>query len=369
MNEYLSSVQEFYKIYSNYIDKYVSRPETDKNHGIMLQTAGEYYEMFQEVLQKDGSNEFLEKSCEMFLKFQDLVMEHKIEGVKSLHMEFGKFLAEEQNKNMQQGLIADIFGIDVEQMKLQNEKVSKCQELVELDMKLHGEVTEMTKSVLDVQHMEIVDGQVKEKINEFIDRDKNNQEIGKSDKKQEEQDYEAKVVVKKPYQATAYLKKTTDKPTVLYGNNPQELLAKLQKWNEKRPEDMKYYTCYMRTLNQETNKYENSVKYDVATGKDITLTYLELPKMQREEFMEVVAQLKADGARFNPTRKQFYITSELDAGKFSKYLLKDAKMPHLDHSKDKVGKPSVMKQLEQNKAKIRGSGQDRKPKQQEQVLG
>ena len=99
MNEYLNSVQEFYKIYSNYIDKYVDRSEKDKNHGLMIQTAGEYYEMFQEVMQKEGNNEFLEKSCDMFLKFQDLVMEHKTEEVKNFIQNL-KFLLGKNKTNM-----------------------------------------------------------------------------------------------------------------------------------------------------------------------------------------------------------------------------------------------------------------------------
>ena len=575
MNEYLRSVQEFYKVYSNYIDKYISRSENDKNHGIMLQTAGEYYEMFQEVLQKDGSNEFLEKSCGMFLKFQDLVMEHKTEELKALHMEFGNFLTEEADKTAQQELFKDIFQIDIAQMRLQDEKISKCQEYAELDVKLHGEITEKTKEVLDVLHLEVVDGQVKEKLfekqsdtandfynisdlddflkkhkiridnlktnpltmkqtlvvnafggpgagkttaclsavselnkrgyvayyvqeyakelvydnpelldgskehqlhilgeqvkrldrfmgkadiivtdasilfnsvyqkepdknydqavtslhnhyksfNFFVNRGEHYEQEGRMETKEESQvkDQEIKAMldekkifygnynhqtvdklankiettykrlnsinlenrekghdenahgegtrIRKPCQATAYLKKTTDKPTVLYGNNPQELLAKLQKWNETRPDDMKYYTCYVRTLEPKTNKYENSVKYDVATGRDITLTYLELPPMKTEDFLNTVAQLKADGAKFNPARKQFYITPEQDTGKFSKYLPEGGKTPHSDYSKDRAGKPSVMKKLEENKTKIEKDGQDRQAKQQEQILG
>lgn len=368
MNEYLKSVQEFYNIYGNYIDKYVDRSEKDKNHGLMIQTAGEYYEMFQEVLQKDGSNEFLEKSCDKFLKFQDLVMEHKTEDVKNFYKDFENFLVEEQNKNKQQELIAAIFDADMAQMKLQNEKLSKCQELLEHDMNMYGAASDTTKAILEVQHMEIVSGQVQEKINEYIDRNKANQEIEKAVKSQEKEIPETKKV-KKTYQATAYLKKTTDKPIVLYGNDSQELLAKLQKWNETREDDMKFYSCYMRSLNPETSKYENSVKYEVATGKDITPIHLELPKMKRDEFLEVVAQLKTDGAKFysNSTGKGFYITPDQDMEKFSKYIPQGFKSLHAQPSKEKEDKPSVRKQLEQNKAKL--EEQDRKPREREQEKG
>lgn len=133
MNDYLKNVQEFYKSYSNYVEKYLIRPAKDKNHGVMIEVAGDCYEMFQEVLQRNGSNEFLEKSCELFLKFQNLVMEYKTEEIKALHREFGEFLTEEQNKNLHQSLISRIFMIDIEQMKLQHEKMKKCQELVDLD--------------------------------------------------------------------------------------------------------------------------------------------------------------------------------------------------------------------------------------------
>lgn len=367
MNEYLKSVQEFYKVYGNYIDKYVDRSEKDKNHGIMIQTAGEYYEMFQEVLQKDGSNGFLEKSSDLFLKFQDLVMEHKTEEIKIFYEDFGKFLMEEQNKNKQQELIATIFEADVAQMKLQNEKLGKCQELLEHDMNTHGTISDTTKAILEAQHMEIVEGKVKEKINEYIDRNKANQEIEKVEQRPEKEMSITKKT-KKTYQATAYLKKTTDKPTVLYGNNSQELLAKLQKWNKTRTDDMKFYSCYIRSLNPETSKYENSIKYDVETGKDITPIYLELPPMKREEFLEVVAQLKADGAKFysNSTGKGFYITPDQNIEKFSKYIPQGSKSLHTEPLKEKGDKPSVRKQLEQNKAKLEDKEPDRKPREQEQ---
>ena len=256
MNDYLKTAQEFYKSYSNYVDKYLTRTSKDKNHGIMIEIAGECYEMFQEALQKEGSNEFLEKSCELFLKFQDLVMEYKPEEIKALHREFGEFLTEEQNKNLHQSLISEIFMIDIEQMKLQHEKMGKCQNLVDLDKKLYGKITDTTKEILEAQHMELYEEQVKEKIYEFADKNKASIET-QIDNIDEIKPEGTGRITKKQYQATAYLKKTTDKPIVLYGNNAQELLEKFQKWNETRPDDMKYYTCYMRSLNQETNKYEN----------------------------------------------------------------------------------------------------------------
>ena len=416
MNTYLISIQEFYNMYSNYMEKYASRPQTDKNHKAMFQIAGEYYEMYQQELLKNGNNEFLVKSCGMFLEFQELVMEHKTDELKSLHTEFGDFIKDEKNKSLQQELIAGVFEIDMAQMKLQNEKISKCQELVELDTRLFGGITEMTKNVLESQHMELVDGQVKEKINEFIARNKTNEEISNPVGKfkgqvQYEKEYsikesevknphEADSMVKesgeqnrheqknlgretarqprqeikpesnkKQYQAAAYMKKTTDKPIVLYGNDKNELIARLQKWNETRTGEDKYHSCYIRTYNQETDKYENFMKYDVATGKDVTPIYLAIPPMKREDFLNTVNRLKADGAKYNAKDKMFYIIPQQDISKFKEFIPDDVNLPHTGREKSDVGKESVRKKLEQNKGKLKESGQEKQHKEQDRTIG
>lgn len=65
-------------------------------------------------------------------------------------------------------------------------------------------------------------------------------------------------------------------------------------------------------------------------------TYLQLPSQTgKEQFKKMTAQLKQDGARFNPDKKAWYITEKQDKSKFAAYLPSE--------------KPSVLGKLEQNK--------------------
>lgn len=63
-----------------------------------------------------------------------------------------------------------------------------------------------------------------------------------------------------------------------------------------------------------------SLKYDIASGKDITPIYLKLPFAGREEFKRMTTYLKENGAVFNPHKKEWYVTREQDLSKFKAYL-------------------------------------------------
>lgn len=126
---------------------------------------------------------------------------------------------------------------------------------------------------------------------------------------------------KTTYRAYAYMKGNNQKPKPVYGKNPEEIVAKLQAWNTGRTDAMKLHTCYIQKLNSDTNKFENIGKWDLDSGKDITPIYLTLPHFDnRNEFNQVVAALKADGAKYNHTKKAFYITRQDDLNKFAEYL-------------------------------------------------
>ena len=130
------------------------------------------------------------------------------------------------------------------------------------------------------------------------------------------------VAGKDTYRAYAYTKESGEvqKPKPVYGGSPAEIIATMQKWNNARTDTMKLRTCYIQKLNPDTNKFDQAVKYDIESGKDITPIYLNLPKMNKEDFKQLVEQLKADGARYNSFKKAFYITRQDDLNKFEAYL-------------------------------------------------
>lgn len=126
---------------------------------------------------------------------------------------------------------------------------------------------------------------------------------------------------KETYRAYAYMRGNNQKPKPVYGKSAEQIVEKLQSWNKGRTDNMKLQTCYIQKLNPETNKFENVGKWDLTTGKDITPIYLNIPHMDdRNEFKQLVASLKADGAKYNNIKKAFYITRQDDLNKFSAYL-------------------------------------------------
>lgn len=126
---------------------------------------------------------------------------------------------------------------------------------------------------------------------------------------------------KDTYRAYAYMKGNDQKPKPVYGKSSEEIVAKLQAWNNGRTEEMKLRTCYVQKLNPDTNKFENVGKWDLLTGKDITPIYLNIPHIDdRDEFKQLVANLKADGAKYNQVKKAFYVTRQDDLNKFAAYL-------------------------------------------------
>lgn len=121
------------------------------------------------------------------------------------------------------------------------------------------------------------------------------------------------------YKGFAYTKEG-NKPTAVYGVSQNDILAKLRSYNVARTQKDKFVSCNIGSLNEETSKYENYHRYEVATDKDITAVYLNIPPLNRDEFRKVTADLKAAGAKFNPKKKAWYITDGQAGQELQTYL-------------------------------------------------
>ena len=255
--------------------------------------------------------------------------------------------------------LQEVFQADIKMMelnevmvKLHEDKIKTLQDIVSIDLQIYGEVSQSTLEVLDVQHCEL-------SSNNKVQEKKNVQEKENIQEMEEKNDLESKPAAQhlksqenteKSYKANVYMKNSVDKkqtPEIIYGNSPEGILSTLQEWNKGRTDDMQFRTCYISKLNKDTNKYENLAKYDVATGTDITPIYLNLPHLEHSNFLKLVEQIKKDGARYNPIKKNFFVTKQIDLNKFAKYLPVDA---HAESSENQNGnKKSVMSKLSQNK--------------------
>lgn len=321
----------------------------EKNLNTLKEVVSSEYEIMKEGVSNGISAlEPVLPLTEQFLSAADEADHRKMqENYQSL----SKFKQEFINLEKARGnKIIDVFQIDLKEMEIHQAKVKALQELVDFDLQIYGGVAQTTLEVLDVQHCELIDSHVVwEKgaydnvpDKEYIQEQEHSYSIREDKETMAESDMQqqSKTQAKKPYKANVYVKNSGEKnqkAKVIYGNSPEEILTTLQSWNKGRTDQMKFKDCYVSKLNPETSKYENLAKYDVATGADITPVYLNLPHMERSDFINTVDQLKKDGARYNPVKKSFFVTRQLDLNKFSKYLPKDSISSKLNQNKAITG--------------------------------
>ncbi len=150
---------------------------------------------------------------------------------------------------------------------------------------------------------------------------------------QKPQNENRQVAAPPKYAAVVYVKGKSDVKTRVTGTSPEKIIQLCQKWNTERASDDQLGTAYIKKYNSTTKAYENLGKYDISKGTEIPSSqptiYLELPPLGKQEFGKMVSELKANGAKFNPELKKWYVTQSCDLSKFSKYLPKQSE-PQID---------------------------------------
>lgn len=200
-------------------------------------------------------------------------------------------------------LTMEIFRNDDQIMQLQNEKADLVQQLIDLDMEVHGEITDTARRVLEAGH---------------VNMDTGNENNGQQ--KADPQMEKAPGTVSHGFIGTVYLTETETNKANFYGADLESVLNTIRKQQKDPNSSMaKVKAVYIR----EQGATGASLKYDIASGKDITPIYLKLPFAEKEEFKKITTYLKANGAVFNPHKKAWYVTKEQDLSRFLKYMPED----------------------------------------------
>lgn len=164
MSTWINGMQEFNILLDKFIDRIRNNNHSQKNTGEMLQMAGAYYEMINSPENREILGEAVHEELSLLLlEIQGSIENGDVSEIEQKKMLLGSLLQREESKIERAKTMAGIFESDVSRMKLHEEKIAMCQNLVDLDMKLFGQITDETVEVLNVQNVEVVDGKVSEK--------------------------------------------------------------------------------------------------------------------------------------------------------------------------------------------------------------
>lgn len=174
-------------------------------------------------------------------------------------------------------------------------------------------------------------------------------------KKESSQKEKHQTAIPAKYVALVYVK-GSDVRIRVTGTSPEKIIELCQKWNTERASDNQLGTAYIKKYNPEMKAYENFGKYDVSKGVELQPIYLKLPPLGKQNFAQFTAELKANGAKFDPELKKWYVTQASDLSLFKDYLPKQSE-PQIGAKEEHNKKKSVIDNLSQNKSHLNEIGQ------------
>lgn len=162
----MSEITDYLKGYLNELDNYMSRLNTNrlsrKDRKLFLEMSNEYYEFFHQHYEADH-NAFPEALFGVIENFNDNIANQDKDAV-SLANEYYKKITDIAGRFRDTieriELLAGVFQKDVAAFNLHDEKIAMLQDLVDLDQRMQGKISQETLQVLEVQHCEVVDGKV-----------------------------------------------------------------------------------------------------------------------------------------------------------------------------------------------------------------
>ncbi len=315
----MSEITDYLGGYLNELNNYMERLNSDrlsrKDRKIFLEMSSEYYDVFKESAGENIVNEFPGELLDAIAAFNDNIIGQEDNG-QELANQHHQTIVSTANDYIERVECSELqFGIfqkDAEILRLQEEKQQMMQNLVDLEIKRNGQISPETIAILDVQHSEIVNGQVRE-----IETWEQESPLPKEEHEQpsaEEQTDEAIAPQPKEQETSSDISRVKLHFPYMKRETFLEVKENLKHMGAKYdPNEKMWYV--EKSAGQDVLDYIKDYleKHDDAI-------YLKLPSVNTPKFKKMLGEIKQNGARYNPFNKKWYITDKADQSKFLAYL-------------------------------------------------
>ncbi len=309
----MSEITNYLEGYLNELNNYMERLNSDrlsrKDRRLFLEMSNEYYDVFKESAGEKTGHDFPAGLLDAMAAFNDNMIGQEA-GSQELANQYHQsivttaqdYIGRVEHSELQFG----IFQKDAEILRLQEEKLQMMQKLVDFEMRRDGQISPETAAILEVQHSEIVNGQVREIgawEHESLPEGEHVQQ-GKKEQPENVKESETDTETSRVKLQLPYMKRDT------FLKAKEELKRMGAKYD---PKEKVWYV--EQSAGQDTigRIHEYLQKQDDAI-------YLKLPSVDAQKFKQILGEIKQNGARYNPDRKKWYITEKMDLAKFRAYL-------------------------------------------------
>ncbi len=162
MSEIIDNLTGYLNELDNYMNRLNAGRLSRKDRKLFLDMSNEYYEIFRQYYEADH-NAFPEELFRAMENFNDNIANQNKDAV-VLANDYYKNIADIAGRFRDTAerieLLFGVFQKDAAELNLHDEKIAMLQDLVDLDQRMQGKISQETLQVLEVQHCEVVDGKV-----------------------------------------------------------------------------------------------------------------------------------------------------------------------------------------------------------------